>query len=161
LLRRIRILGDLGQIGDLERAEFTAAERPGKAQAQQCAVTAADHAVGEQRDHLADQICCRRRLALLGAADGPADAAQHGLDGLAAGWRFVAGHLVMVADGGGAATDGAGLAAAVGEAGEIGGDDALVRWQGCGAPGGAPSGEVPASPKRRPPWSPAPSPPRR
>ena len=53
-----------------------------------------------------------------------------GLHALRVGRRLVAGHLVVVADRGGAAADGAGLAAAVGEAGEVGGDDALVRRQG-------------------------------
>ena len=45
----------------------------------------------------------------------------------------MAGQLVPVADRGGPAADGAGLAAAIGEPGEIGGDDADVRRQGCGA----------------------------
>ena len=54
----------------------------------------------------------------------------------------MAGDLVVIADGSGASTDRAGLAATVGEAGEVGSDDPLVRWQGCGAPGGAPGGEV-------------------
>jgi hypothetical protein len=82
-------------------------------------------------------------------------------DALAAGWRLVAGHLVVVADRCRPATDRAGLAAAVGEAGEVGGDDPLVRWQGCGAPQSAPGGEVAASRTHTPPGSPAPSPPPR
>ena len=45
------------------------------------------------------------------AADGAADAAQHRLHGLAAGRWLVAGHLVVVADGGGPPPDSAGLAA--------------------------------------------------
>jgi hypothetical protein len=49
---------------------------------------------------------------------------------------------VPIADRGGPAPNRAGLTAAVSERGQIGGDDALVRWQGCGAPGGAPGGEV-------------------
>ena len=46
----------------------------------------------------------------------------------------MAGDLVVVADRGGPAADGAGLTAAVGEPGQVGGDDAPVCWQGCGAP---------------------------
>jgi hypothetical protein len=94
-------------------------------------------------------------------AAGRISAAQHGLHSLAAGRRLVAGELVPVANGSRPTPDGTGLAAAVGEPGEVGGDDPLVRWQGCGAPEGAPGGEVAASPRRRPPGSPAPSPPRR
>ena len=74
-------------------------------------------------------------LACLADPRGAADAGQHGLHGLTAGWWLMAGHLVVVADGGSTAADGAGLAPAVGETGQIGGDDANVRWQGCGAPG--------------------------
>jgi hypothetical protein len=123
-------------------AEFTAPERPGKAQAEQRAIPLADHVVRAERDHLADQIRGRRRLTLLGRADGAADPAQHCLHSLAAGRRLMPRHLVVVADRGGPAADGAGLAAAVGQAGEVGGDDAHVRWQGCGAPQSAPGGEV-------------------
>jgi hypothetical protein len=63
-------VGDFGEIGDLERAEFTAPERPGKAQAKQRAIPLADHAVRAQGNHLADQVRGRRRLALFRAADG-------------------------------------------------------------------------------------------
>ena len=52
---------------------------------------------------------------------------------LLVGWRLVAGELVVAADGGCPAADGAGLAAVAGQAGEVGGDDAHVRRQGCGA----------------------------
>ena len=135
-------VGDLGEIGDLERAELAPAERPGKAQAEQRAVPLADHGVGAERDHLADQVRGRRRLALFGRPDGATDPPQDCPDALAAGRWLVPGHLVVVADRGGAATDRAGLAAAISKRGQVGRYYADVRWQGCGAPGGAPGGEV-------------------
>jgi hypothetical protein len=44
--------------------------------------------------------------------------------------------------GGGPPADDGRLAALIGEPGEVGGDDADMRRQGCGAPGAAPGGEV-------------------
>ena len=135
-------VGDFGEIGDIKRAEFTPPEGSREAEAEQRAVPLADHVVRAQGDHLPDQIRGRGRLALLRAADGPADAAEDCLDGLGIGRRLVAGELVAVADRGGPSADGGRPAAAVGEGGEIGGDDPDMRRQGRGAAVGAPGGEV-------------------
>ncbi len=65
---------DLGQVGDIQRAELAPPECAGETKRQQCPVALADHAVGAEGDHLTDHVRGRRRLALLGRADGPADA---------------------------------------------------------------------------------------
>jgi hypothetical protein len=49
-------VANLRQIGDLEGAEFAAAERAGEAEREQCAVPLADHGVRAEREHLADQV---------------------------------------------------------------------------------------------------------
>jgi hypothetical protein len=138
---RPQAVGRLRQVLHLQRHQLGASEGTGEAQRQQRAVPLADERVRAQRQHLLQHVRGGGRLALPGRADGAADTAQDGLHGLAAGRWLVAGDLVVVADGGSAPTDRAGLAA-VGQAGEVGGDDAHVRWQGYGAPGGAPGGEV-------------------
>ncbi len=55
----------------------------------------------------------------------------------------MAGDLVPVAYGGRPPADGARLAPLMSQGGEVGGDDADMCRQGCGAPGGTPAGEVP------------------
>ena len=84
----------------------TAPERAGEAQGQQRAVPLAGERVGAERQHLLQHVRGGGRLALPGGADGAADAAQDRPHPLLVGRRLVAGHLVVVADGGGPAADG-------------------------------------------------------
>jgi hypothetical protein len=75
-------------------------------------------------------------------ADRAPDAPQHGLPRLARRRRLVAGQLVVLADGGAPAADGAGFEAVAGQGGEVGRDDADMGRQARGASGDAPGGEV-------------------
>jgi hypothetical protein len=52
-------VGDFGEISDIERAEFTAPERAGKAEAEQRAVALADHVVGTERDQRQCHMACQ------------------------------------------------------------------------------------------------------
>jgi hypothetical protein len=110
LERRIRT-----EVGDFEGAEFATAECAGEAQGEQRA-SRWPASVRGQRASMAVSTSAVAGFSPLGT-DRPADAAQDGAHGLAAGRWFVAGELVAMADCDGSAADGGGLEPCISEPG--------------------------------------------
>ena len=126
-----------------ERDKFAAAECTGHADRDQRAVPLADQVVATLRQHSPHDIGGGRVLLDRRSADGAAYALHHCAHAGRRSGRWIdPGLLVRIRNRGEATADARRLQPAAREVRHIGGNDPLVRWQGCGAPGQAIGAEV-------------------